>query len=318
MKLTSISCIMNDADIIETFVRVNASFIDNFIFIDDSDDGTAEILSRLEREGFRIIRLQRNKSEPYRQDLMVTSALKFAIDENIEGDYFIPLDSDEFPKFSCASDAHRTLAAIPKNHFGAFQWETYIPDTLDFDIKTHDGLQTSFSKRLPEGRNFEKVVIPRHLATEVYISVGSHSARRLDKRPLQKHILTEKLAHFPVRSANQIIKKNLSAVYWLMRKESRLKGEGYHVYEALKQLSENSFKMSLETLQKIAFEYANEPSTNTQRGEKPGWIQPYELRYTAHSQPDLLKEICSLLVASWIKPFKPDQISDLARVISRI
>ncbi len=317
MKLVSISCIKNEADIIETFVRVNASFVDTFLFVDDSEDATVDILSRLAAEGYRIIRLQRpNKSEPYRQDQMVLASIRFVLDQNIEGDYFLLLDSDEFPKFTDRQHAARVLAEIPPNHVGAFQWETYVPDTLDFDKTVCNGLQTRFRRRVPEGTVYEKVVIPRSLARDVLVSVGSHAAARIDGQPLGKHLLTEKLAHFPVRSSTQIIKKNVSAVYWLMRKELRFPGEGYHVFLVLKQLLDSGFDLSLDSLRKVAVDYANEQGATARLGEMPTWVQHYELRYTDLAYGNLVKSLCAMLVDSWTKPFTPAQNPELISVLS--
>jgi hypothetical protein len=318
MKLTSISCVINDADIVETFVRVNASIIDTFIFIDDSDDGTSDILKCLETEGFRIITLYRDKSEIFHQNLMVMSAIHFAIDQNIEGDYFFLLDSDEFPKFSSKEDALNVLKSIPLNHIGTYQWETYLPDNLSFEQTNNNGLQTCFSQRIPEGRTFEKIIIPRELAKKINISNGSHSATSFDGHPIAMHRISQKLAHFPVRSTNQILNKNISAVYWLMRKKSTDINEGYHVYEVLKQLNESKFEMSLEMLRDVAIEYANEGGIEAQKGGKPNWIKPYELRYTEHSNSVLIKNICNLLIESWINPFTQDQTDNLNKVMRSI
>jgi hypothetical protein len=318
MRLTSISCIMNDADIIETFVRVNASIIDTFIFIDDSDDGTSDILKCLEKEGFRIICFYRDKSETFHQNLMVMSALHFAIDQHIEGDYFFLLDSDEFPKFHGKEDALNVLKTIPLNHIGTYEWETYLPDNINFEQTNINGLQTCFSQRIPEGRTFEKIIIPRAIAKEINISIGSHSATSFDGHSIAMHPISQKLAHFPVRSTNQILKKNISAVYWLMRKKSSDIDEGYHVYEVLKRLADNKFQMSLKVLRNVAIEYANEGGIETQKGEKPSWIQPYELRYTEHSNDVLIKNICNLLINSWINPFTKDQTDNLNKVMRSI
>jgi Glycosyl transferase family 2 len=318
MKLVSISCIKNESDIIETFVRVNAAFVDTFIFVDDSEDSTGDILNRLAGEGIRIFRLQRpNKTEPYRQEQMVLAALRFALDQNIEGDYFLLLDSDEFPKFQSHEHAAGVLSQIPQGHIGAFQWETYVPDTLEFDKLVRNGLQTSFRQRMPEGTIYEKVVIPRALVRDVYVSVGSHAAVRSDGKTLGKHLLSEKLAHFPVRSAAQIIKKNVSAVYWLMRKESRFQGEGYHVFEVLKQLVDCGFELTLDALRKVAVDYANEQTTTVHLGGKPSWIQPYELQYTDHDNRHLIKNLCSMLVNSWAQPFTLAQTPELISVLSK-
>jgi hypothetical protein len=84
MKLISLSCIANEEDIIETFVRVNATFIDTFFFVDDSTDGTGPILDALKNEGYDIHRLFRNRSEPYVQEYATYRAIQHVIKNKFE------------------------------------------------------------------------------------------------------------------------------------------------------------------------------------------------------------------------------------------
>ena len=63
MKIASISCIKNEADLIEDFVRINSTFIDTFVFIDDSSDDTSLILKKLAHEGFKILLVEQDNSE---------------------------------------------------------------------------------------------------------------------------------------------------------------------------------------------------------------------------------------------------------------
>jgi hypothetical protein len=318
MKLVSVSCIKNEADIIETFVRVNAVFIDTFVFVDDSEDGTAEILGRLASEGIRIVRLLRpNKEEPYLQDQMVLSAVRYVVDQKIECDFILPLDSDEFPKFSNRAHAEQVLQSIPAGHIGAYYWETYVPDNSDFEQIVENGLSTCFRRRIPEGSQYEKIVIPISLASEIYVAVGSHMAVRMDSQPLDKYMLSENLGHFPVRSATQIIKKNVSAAYWLMRKETRFFGEGLHVFEILRHLVDSHFDLSLDQLKMIGASYANEEANYPTLGAAPDWIQPYRLKYTQSANTSLLKIMSTMLVESWLKPFSEMQTPELRKVLKQ-
>ena len=113
MKLISISCIADEEDIIETFVRVNATFIDTFFFVDDSTDGTGLILDALKNEGFDIHRLFRNRSEPYVQEYAVYCAIQYVIKNKFAFDHLFILDSDEFPKFESRSHANNVMASVP-------------------------------------------------------------------------------------------------------------------------------------------------------------------------------------------------------------
>lgn len=313
MKITSISCIKDDADIIETFIRVNSTFIDTFIFADDSKDETQHILEKLSEEGFNIIRFARTDEKiQYSQEKSIMGMIEYALKNGVEGDFFVMLDSDEFPKFCSKEHAVNVLTEIPPNRIGFFCWETYVPVVSDFENYKSDGLQNCFKKRLPEGAIFEKVVIPRSVAHDIDISVGSHTASSRSGAILRKHKLSENLAHFPVRSENQILKKNILATYWLMRNEKRLDGEGFHVFLTLREIIESNFNIPIERLRDIAFRYANPINdSNTELGEAPTWIEPYKLRYTINRSDYNIKNLYKLLIDSWVHPFKPEHIKGL-------
>jgi glycosyltransferase involved in cell wall biosynthesis len=57
MKIAAVTGVKNEADIIESFIRHNQKFIDEFYIIDDSIDGTREILASLANEGVPIVLL---------------------------------------------------------------------------------------------------------------------------------------------------------------------------------------------------------------------------------------------------------------------
>jgi hypothetical protein len=318
MKIFSITCINNEAGIIETFVRVNSKFIDTFIFIDDSVDGTSQILNLLKDEGFNIISLYRNKQEEYRQDILIMSAINYIVDSGLECNYFLPLDSDEFPAFRNLDHASNCLSKIPFMHIGFYSWETYVPTALNFDDLKVNGLITCFKKRVYEGIRYEKIAIPFDLGKEIIVGPGAHTASLKNGGALYRYLLPIKLGHFPVRSAAQIILKNLTAVYGLLRKDNRLKYEGLHVFEILKKLDDSSFDLSLYDLQNTAYIYANNSNIKEfNLGDPPLWIDSYSLHYTSFSSLSALKILSSILVNSWITPISKDQISDVLNVFSQ-
>jgi hypothetical protein len=304
VKLASITCVRNESDILETFVKVNSSFIDTFIFVDDSNDGTRDLYDLLYKEGYKIVVLDgENTKPPYNQGSMIMKALNYA-----DGfDYYFPLDVDEFPKFKDLEDAGNCIKDIPDNGIGYYFWETYIPLSLDFDSVSKDGLINCFGKRQPEGRTYQKIVISGSLAKKINVAVGAHGATMLDGSTLPSIGLNKRLAHFPVRSNKQIIKKNISAVYGLLRKSNRLNGEGYHVIDTLKKLRNRKYQLSLEDLQSIALEYAN--NIHCGIGESPDWINSYELKYQKNI--DFTNVLLEIMIDSWFDPFDKEKIRDL-------
>lgn len=95
MVVVSITRLLDEADIIESFVRHNAMHIDHFIFMDNgSKDGTIEILEQLRLEGISIIIFQ-NKSVSFREAPFNTKMFMDAV--RIYGaEWIFCLDADEF------------------------------------------------------------------------------------------------------------------------------------------------------------------------------------------------------------------------------
>jgi hypothetical protein len=316
MKLASITCVKNESDILETFVRVNSAFIDTFIFIDDSDDGTEQLYSLLAQEGFRIIVLHREvKKPPYRQDLMIMAAMSHAKRAGLRFDYFLPLDVDEFPQFRSLPDAARSLGSIPDDGIAFYDWETYIPISAEFDSVAENGLINCFGRREPEGNRFQKIIISASLAERVHVAVGAHTAVAYDGSVLPSILLDKRLGHFPVRSAKQIIKKNFSAVYGLLRKENRFLGEGYHVIDTLKQIRATGFRLTLKELQEVAITYANEHPLGRDIGNSPDWINKYKLRYIEKTRQEFEKTLMEMVLDSWTSPFNADSIKDFIELM---
>jgi hypothetical protein len=321
MKLVSISCIADEEDIIESFVRINSTFIDAFIFIDDSQDATGEILESLKAEGHVIHRLFRQKSEPYVQDQVVNGAIRYLLDSQIKFDFIFFLDSDEFPVFKSKSHAQAVMNSVPCDAVSVYRWETYVPISVDFECESADSFQKHFRRRIPEGLLFEKVVVPKALAPEAYVTVGSHNAYRIQGNqlhPLPKFQLPISLAHFPVRSPQQILWKNLFAVGSLLRKSERVKGEGWHVYDVLRQLVSCDFKISGELLRKIAHDYANKDGQHSVTGDAPLWMTSYELKYTGVRDKRVAEKMAKLLVNSWAQPLNVAAINELESYMKHV
>ena len=58
MKITSITMVKNEMDIIESFIRYNINIVDEMIILDNgSTDYTLDILNNLIKEGLNIVLL---------------------------------------------------------------------------------------------------------------------------------------------------------------------------------------------------------------------------------------------------------------------
>ncbi|KAA5610652.1 glycosyltransferase family 2 protein [Rhodovastum atsumiense] len=95
MRIVAVSRILDEADIIEAFVRHTAAYVDHHIFIDNkSFDGTVEILHALKEEGFKITVFS-NSSPFCNEKDYNTNLYKLAINDH-KADWVIFLDADEF------------------------------------------------------------------------------------------------------------------------------------------------------------------------------------------------------------------------------
>jgi len=122
------------------------------------------------------------------------------------------------------------------------------------------------------------------------------------------------LAHFPVRDSQQIIRKCLTAIDGLIRKKSRLPGEGFHVYDNLRKIIFNEFKLSLQDLQKIANEYAEKIAPiEIHLSDFPLWINNYELKYQNISDADHTKYLAEIIINLWKNPLPDIDLIELQK-----
>ncbi len=313
MKIAAISCVKDEDDIIETFIRVNSSFVDTFIFINDSIDGTNQILNKMIEEDFDIIVLYRDRSKPYKQPELVQQSINYAILNHLNIDIYLPLDCDEFPQIPDKLTAETIFSEIPSGSLGFYNWISYIPIALNFTEKTINALTDCFKQREAEPVAYSKIIIPADLATNILLAPGSHAAINLNGQPLPKFHVQAELGHFPVRSPSQIMKKNIAAVYGLLRRSERHDSEGYHVFEVINQMAKSGFNLNLEELQKIAMTYCNDYKNNAHiaLGANPGWIKNYELKYSKLSSENNDKLYCQIIYDSWINTVNMSIVTEM-------
>ena len=121
MRIASITGIKNESDIIESFVRHNSKYIDDFFFIDDSVDKSSEILEKLAQEGYRIIKINFDTRD-YQHNKIMTAATRYINSQN-QYDWIFFLDADEiiyYPSkelFSQNLNANKEYPAGILRHF---------------------------------------------------------------------------------------------------------------------------------------------------------------------------------------------------------
>lgn len=252
MKLFGFAMVKNEADIIESFVRINSLVLDEIHIIDDgSTDETITILTNLKNEGYNITIHFHNLNEVQQQSLLMSSIVKEA--QNLGWDFAFLLDADEFlihERKAIESD----LGSLKGTFFGLMEWLTFIPvEPPNNEPRT---LHNSYKARPKEAKNSYnyKVVIPNNLVSDqLNITVGNHGV--LTSKPTREThvILKTRLAHIPVRSANQIIRKAILGSHTLSIKNNRLPRESAHWEITADAIRKKNFILSIEDLQQIAF-----------------------------------------------------------------
>jgi FkbM family methyltransferase len=289
MRLVGISVVKNESDIIESFVRFNLSFLDELWVADnESTDSTQHILHRLSDE-FSMLNLRHIEYFDHRQELTVCALLREACATS-KFDFAFLLDADEFIKCEGRAALELALGEVRPGHSGALEWVTYLPTQND-DWLESDVLRRIRHRRAFEPKSWQKTVIPFAIGNSpyVHISPGSHHVL-VNNEPIPQQVLFgAALAHFPIRSPEQMASKVLLGEWALSLKSWRAPTEGYHWRELADTIATNGL-LSREQLVKVAANYA---STNEVPVVENPLVSDSEaaLRYPELIDLDVIKRI---------------------------
>jgi hypothetical protein len=255
VKIVCITTSKNECDVVEGFIRHNGRFCDHFCLIDESKDSTRDILQNLKNEGFSIDVFNPGSSD-YQQQGLINACLD-AVRQSGRFDWAVFLDADEVLPDVTRNEFESLLGQVPAATCAALAWQTYVPLSLDYF--THaDPLVTNFRPRNREHSQFFKVMLPASLFADARIAAGNHAAYlRATGQACATVALPLRLAHFPVRSIEQISLKNILACHTHTMKRNRLPGEGAHVYMTLDDLRRANFSPGYELLRDLALKYAD-------------------------------------------------------------
>jgi glycosyltransferase involved in cell wall biosynthesis len=256
MKIFGLAMVKNEADIIESFVRINCKVLDEIHIIDDgSTDNTVIILNNLIEEGYNIVIHCHEQQDVQQQSKVLTDIIWQT--HSLRWDYAILLDADEF-LIDERNKLEEDLSVLLGKSFGLLEWLTFIPTVDNHSVPDAYSLHNSYKPRRIESKytyNY-KVVVPCELVTsKITVSAGNHCVLT-DKPTKETHvILKTRLAHIPVRSVNQIICKVILGSHTLSIKKNRLTGEAGHWDVLADSVREKNFKLSFRDLQSLAFAY---------------------------------------------------------------
>jgi Glycosyl transferase family 2 len=210
MQLAAITTVRNECDIIEAFVRHNAAFCDRLYVLDHrSTDATPNILRELADEGLPLT-LSHDDEAVFYQGPKMTQLIKGAMADR-DWDFVLPLDGDEF---ICAPDRaalEAALSGLGEGTVGLWDVVNYIPTAND-DSAEKDVLRRIVhrTRTIPDiSCKIGKVTIPGAVVEQPNFSLneGNHGVC-VDGKPIAERRLDRLgLAHFPVRSADQFVKR---------------------------------------------------------------------------------------------------------------
>ncbi|MBU0766178.1 glycosyltransferase family 2 protein [Patescibacteria group bacterium] len=253
MSIVSISMVRNEADIIEVFVRYHIQFLDRMYIIDhDSDDHTKIILEKLKKEGLPI-HICNFSGFAQQQSELITECMR-EIAKRPEIKWIIPLDADEFI-FSKKGSVCDAIDVLGGSHVYRLPWYNFVP-TTDDDFSEMNVLKR-IQHRLSDPHSYlTKLIVSSKIASseDISISQGNHNIiKNSDKHyPVDiGHDLA--IAHFPVRSINQLTRKILLS--WPRNIARGVNNDAWHWQELFGRLKTGE-SLSQEELCRIAKQYS--------------------------------------------------------------
>ena len=211
MRLVAITRILNEADLVEAFVRHTAALVDHHIFLDNgSTDGTLEILESLKGEGVSV-EIHHNAEVEFAEVHQLNLLFRLAASTRGTGpdqqgaDWVIPLDADEFLDVRQIAEGWRVFLANEKAEVLAARVRAYVACR---DDPTDELLVTARITHAREADDNTKVILRGALyARGAQLQAGFHCVEinggKLPPR-LEPRLL---LAHYAVRSPWQWIAK---------------------------------------------------------------------------------------------------------------
>lgn len=206
VRTVAISCIRDEVDIVEPFVRHTLSHVDRLVILDNgSADGTRHLLQALIDEGLPLDVVD-DPSPGHYQWRRMTHLMRAHALEKHAADWIVPLDVDEFltvddlPAMLQAESDGRYPIAIP--------WRSYVPAVDDDPGEINPVLRIRHCLR-DEARTTIKVIIPSRLASipAATIAQGNHSLEGSGRTFTASVAVGAFLGHFPGRSVAQFARK---------------------------------------------------------------------------------------------------------------
>ena len=278
-RVVAVSCIKNEADIVEAFVRHTLAFVGRMVVLDNgSADGTRDIVSALQAEGLALDVVDDATTGKYHARRATYLMRQHAIGR-LQAKWVLFLDADEF---MVVADGHELVA--PDADLGRpvlLPWRTYV--LHPGDDRTEPNPVRRLRHRLTgEARQWYKVLVPGPLAAHAGARVGSGCHELFIGEESQPSVAASHacLAHFPVRSTGQYRAKiAVNALQYLSMHDGN-PDWGWHYRQPFELLKRQPAAFDLSAAD-AARDYARPPEVPavTQTIEDPITYCGSELRY---------------------------------------
>ncbi|MCA8834623.1 MAG: hypothetical protein K8953_06000, partial [Proteobacteria bacterium] len=184
------------------------------------------------------------------------------------------------------------------NDWGIMNWQTFVPMDADYFTQTNPLL--GFRARSFEPIVFTKVILGAEYAKTCTLAMGNHSASHENNRPAIDANIT--LQHFPLRSAEQMVRKSLFGVYASLLKSNRTDGESYHWYDMLRDIRAKNYQMEYAEVLQSALRFASsdeKPVASPDINTAPSLDKQIKIRYLDLTAINLLKDMDGF-ITRWI------------------
>ena len=257
MKIYAFATVKNEEDIIESFVRYNMNIFDGMVISDNcSNDQTLFILKKLKEEGYNIDILE-DKNKTFNQVEKRNELLNYTI-KKYKPDFVFPLDADEFISTYKGINPREIIEKLETNKLYKLKMENYILNGKESDdLFIPNKIQNLRICKDNSAYNYKCFIPKGIMKKDMNLAMGSHTIFNKDNSKEEDSIINKDLflAHYPVRSSEQIMIKTIMGRLNYTRLHSREEGLGFHQFEIIDEIINNG-NISNETLLKISKYYS--------------------------------------------------------------
>ncbi len=207
-KVVGVTNVRDELDIIEAFVRHTLHFVAHLVVLDNgSTDGTLAILHALRQEGLPLDIVEDPTPGKDQSRRMTRLMREFAIERH-HADWVLALDADEL----VMTAGGRRL--IPDGAHAdrplTLKWRTYVPSPND-DQNEPNPVKRLRHRRAVETWQYSKAIVPAAVGalSGAFIMEGNHGIVVDGREVAGVAVEDALLAHFPIRTAGQLIAKTV-------------------------------------------------------------------------------------------------------------